>query len=152
MSQKAVYSQQMASYQMAHTTVQKTRQLVMLYDAVIRNLKQARIAMEENRFEDRFNLLTKAGNIISGLHGSIDFEKGGAIAEMLNNYYFAIDMRIINLNRTNSPQECDGIVEEVKLMRDAWEKIDIELSLPIGLPKVEATATTPEKVSADFSA
>lgn len=137
---------------MANTNVQKTRQLVMLYDAVIRNLKQAKLAIEEKRFEDRFNLLSKAGNIISGLHGSIDFEKGGSIAEMLNNYYFAIDMRMINLNRSNSPEECDGIIEEVKMMRDAWEKIDHELSLPIGLPKAEASADSPEKISADFSA
>lgn len=148
------YSQQLASYKQANATVQKTRQLVMLYDAVIRFLKQARLAIEEKRFEDRLNLLSKAGNIISGLHSSLDHEKGGGIAEMLSNYYFAIDIRMMNLNRTNSVSECDGIIDEVKMMRDAWDKIDNELSQPIGMPKQteENKTGTPEKVSADFSA
>ena len=110
--------------------------------------------MEEKRFEDRLNLLTKAGNVISGLHASLDYEKGGEISQMLSSYYFAIDIRMMNLNRTNSVTECDGIVEEVKMMRDAWDKIDNELSQPIGMPKVpqEVDTATPEKVSADFSA
>ncbi len=147
-----VYSQQLASYQMANVTVQKTRQLVMLYDAVLRLLKQSRLAMEEKRFEDRFNFLSKAGNIISGLHGALDFEKGGEISHMLNNFYFAIDLRMMDLNRSNSPADCDGIIEEIKMMREAWEKIDHELSLPIGMPKTEATSENPEKINADFSA
>lgn len=153
MSQKNVYSQQLASYQTASTNVQKTRQLVMLYDAVIRFLKQARNAMEQGDFEGRFNYLVKCGNIISGLHGSLDFEKGGEISHMLNNFYFAIDLRMMDLNRTNSTKDCDGIIEEVKMMRDAWDKIDHELSLPIGMPKEEVKSEqNSEKTSADFSA
>ena len=113
MGNQAMY-QQLASYKLANETVQKTRQLVMLYDAVIRNLKQARQAMEEKRFADRYNLLTKAKAILSGLHCSLDHNKGGDIATMLNSYYIAMDIRINNLNGSNSTKDCDGVIDESK--------------------------------------
>jgi len=144
-----VYSQQLASYTVANETVQKTRQLVMLYDAVIRFLKQARVAMEERRFEERMNLIQKASNIIIGLHKSVDFERGGEIAQTLNNFYIAMDLRMLNLNRSNSLTECDGILSEIKMMRDAWDKIDNKLNEPIGKADLPADA---EKPVADFSA
>lgn len=122
--QQMAYHQQVASYQMANATLQKTRQLVLLYDAVLRFMKQARSAIEEQRYEDRLNLIQKASNIIMGLHGALDYEKGGEISNMLNNFYSAIDLRIISLNRTNSIEECDKIVREIKMMRDAWAQID----------------------------
>lgn len=143
--------QQLASYQMASSTLQKTRQLVMLYDAVLRFLKQAKLAMEEGRFEERLHLIQKASNIIMGLHNAVDFEKGGEISQILSNFYMAIDLRMINLNRTNSASECDQIIREVKIMRDAWEQVDQQYSAPV-TASVEETAKTPETVSADFSA
>lgn len=148
------YSQQVSSYKMASETVQKTRQLVMLYDAMIRFLKQGRLAMEESRFEDRLNLLQKASNIVIGLHSALDFEKGGEISEILNDFYSAIDLRIMSLNRSNSTSECDQIIREVKMMRDSWDKIDQELSLPIGtdVPATTVNKQVDDKVGADFSA
>jgi len=149
------YSQQLASYKAANLTVQKTRQLVMLYDAIISYLQQAKVAIEEKRINDRYNLLVKAGNIISGLNLSLDYAKGGEISHMLGNYYFAIDLRIMGLNRSNSLSDCDGIIAEVKMMRDAWDKIDQELSLPIGAPKAAERVKAEEekeKTAADFSA
>lgn len=147
------YSQQMASYQMASETVQKTRQLVMLYDAVIRLLKQARSAMEEKRFADRFNMLQKASNIVMSLHSALDYERGGEISQILNNFYTAMDIRMIGLNRTNSVEECDKIIDEIKIMRDAWDKIDREFIPPSPITsKTEESTSSAEKAGADFSA
>lgn len=123
-----VYQQQIATYQMANSTLHKTRQLVLLYDAVIRFLKQAQVAIEEQRYEDRLNLLQKASNVIMGLHGALDFEKGGDISKMLDNFYMAMDLRILALNRSNNIGECEQITREIKMMRDAWDKIDQEYS------------------------
>jgi flagellar protein FliS len=123
-----VYQQQIATYQMANSTLHKTRQLVLLYDAVIRFLKQAQVAIEEQRYEDRLNLLQKASNVIMGLHGALDYEKGGDISKMLDNFYMAMDLRILALNRSNNIGECEQITREIKMMRDAWDKIDQEYS------------------------
>lgn len=150
-----VYQQQVASYQMANSTLHKTRQLVLLYDAVIRFLKQAHLAIEEGRFEDRLNLLQKSSNVIMGLHSALDFEKGGEIAKMLDNFYMAMDLRILALNRTNNKDECDQIIREIKMMRDAWDKIDQEYTAVAKADDLTtALAKKPETVgsTSDFSA
>ncbi len=139
MKQQMAYHQQVASYQVANSTLQKTKQLVLLYDAVIRFLRQARVAMEEQRFEDRMNLIQKASNIVTGLHSALDYEKGGEISQMLNNFYSAIDLRMIALNRTNSAEDCDKIIRDVKMMRDAWAQIDEQYGAQ-PVPAVEPSA------------
>ena len=128
----------------------KTRQLVLLYDAVIRFVKQARLAIEEGRFEDRLNLLQKASNIIVGLHGSLDFDKGGEISQILSSFYSAMDIRILAINRTNSLEDCDRIVNEIKMMREAWDKIDQQALATNVLPEAPAEGEAPQ--GGDFSA
>ncbi len=114
------------AYSLATRTVPKTRQVVMLYDGAIRFLKQAIIALEEKRIEDRFNLLLKASKIINGLQGSIDFEKGGDVANTLFRYYTDMSIRIlsVNLKPQESKKNCESIIEELKQMRDVWDNID----------------------------
>lgn len=118
------YSQAAASYRTANETVQKTRQVVLLYDAVIRFLQQSKTAIENKQYEERFNLLQKSSNILMGLNSALDFEQGGEISQMLSNFYSAMDLRIMTLNRSNSVEDLERIIREVKTMRDAWSEID----------------------------
>ena len=125
-------SSQYQAYNMAHRTLAKTRQVVMLYDGAIRFIQQAKEAMTENRIADRYNLLVKASDIVLGLQGCIDFEKGGDVAKVLYDYYASIDHRILSLHRSLSPEMCDQIVKELKMMRDTWETIDREAAAQEG--------------------
>lgn len=120
-------SNQFASYQNASYTLQKTRQIVLLYEAAIRFTKQAKLAIEEEDFNKRFELLQKVSNILSGLNSSLDYENGGEISVVLGSFYSGLDMRVIAVNRTNSIEECDYIIQELQNMRESWEKIDREL-------------------------
>jgi len=43
-----------------------------------------------------------------------------------------LDMRVIAVNRTNSLDDCDYIMSELKNMRDSWEKIDHEYGVVEG--------------------
>lgn len=112
------------AYSQANHTVAKTRQVVMLYDGVIRTLKQAKEAMEENRIEDRYNKLVRAAEIILGLQMSLDFEQGQEAAQALYDFYASIDSRIMQLHRGNFPDECQRVIDDVREMRDVWDKID----------------------------
>lgn len=105
-------------------TVAGTRQIVMLYDGVIRNLHLAREAMREKRYEDRYHLLTRAGEIVFGLQSCLDFERGGQMANVLYNFYSTLDVRIFALHRTNDVTSCDQLIQEIKQMRDVWDEID----------------------------
>lgn len=146
-----------ASYQNANMTLQKTRQIVLLYDASIRFVQQAKQAIEEGNFELRFERLQKVSNILSGLHASLDFENGGEISVVLSSFYTGLDMKIISVNRSNSVEECDYIIDELKNMRDSWEKIDLAMDVPERRVAEQVAGLRPEYANAelegaDFSA
>lgn len=112
------------AYSRASHTVAKTRQVVMLYDGIIRNLQQAREAMKDKRIEDRYHKLVRASEIIAGLQMSLDFESGAEAAQVLYDFYSSTDSRIMLLHRSNDEASCEALIEEVKYMRELWDQID----------------------------
>ena len=129
---------QYQAYSAATRTVAKTRQIVMLYDGAIRFMKQAQLAIAEKRIEDRFRLLVRSSEIITGLQSSIDFDNGGDVAEILNKFYTSLSVRIlsINFNPKNGEEICEEILGELKQMRDVWHTIDASVE------KVNPAATS----------
>ena len=117
-------NQSYKAYSRATHTVSKTRQVVMLYDGMIRFLQQAMEAMEKKDFETRYNKLIRISDIITGLQACLDFETGGHSAKILYDFYSRIDLRIFALHRSNDVKEGSAIMTELKQMRDAWDKID----------------------------
>ena len=112
------------AYTRATHTVAKTRQVVMLYDGVIRFLRQAGEAIEQGNIEARYLKLTKASEVISGLQNCLDFDAGQHTAQVLYDFYAAIDMRIVTLHRQADAAELQRIITELKEMRDVWDGID----------------------------
>jgi len=140
---------QYSAYGMASETVSKTRQVVMLYEGIIKFVMKARSAIEEKRIEDRFNNLQRACKIILGLQAGLDFENGGEIAHILNNFYTTMDLRVLALNQSNSLDECDNIIEDFKKMRDAWEEVNntTEGGEDIPIPSKESLTGSQETVA-----
>lgn len=112
------------AYATATQTVAPVRQIILLYDGAIRLVQQAKEAIAEKRIEDRYNLLIKASELVGGLQGCLDFDNGGEIAKILYSYYSAIDNRLYAIHRSNSLQDCESIITDLKQMRDAWHEID----------------------------
>ena len=119
-----INQQSYKAYAAATQTVAKTKQIVMLYDATIKSVKHAHEAIEQGDIETRYNSLVKAGEIIFGLQGCLDFEAGGEIAQTLFDFYSSIDARLMSIHRTNDAAVCQQIINELKMMRDAWVDID----------------------------
>ena len=116
--------QKYQAYAAATQTVARTKQIVMLYDGIIRFIHQAREAIEKNNIQERYNALIKATEVLMGLQACLDFENGGHIARVLYNFYSNIDSQIFLIHRNNSTQTCDEIIAEMKKMRDVWQEID----------------------------
>jgi flagellar protein FliS len=132
---RAVGSQMMAAqdkykaYAAATQTVAKTRQIVMLYDGAIRFMQQSKEAIHDRRIEDRYHLLIRASDVVTGLQSCLDFENGGDIARVLYQFYAAIDLKIFSIHRSNSVETCDEVISDLKQMRDVWNEIDMRDSL-----------------------
>lgn len=139
--------QQYQAYAAATQTVARTKQIVMLYDGVIRLMQQSKEAIKENRIEDRYKALTRASDIIMGLQGCLDFEVGGSVGQILYNFYSSIDGRISSIHRSSSLETCDAVIFDVKQMRDVWDEID-QKSTNNGLADMAQQATEAPKPAA----
>lgn len=113
----------MQSYGQAAQTVPPGRQVVMLYDGILKCLSEARKAIEDNRIADRFNALRKASEIINGLSSGLDFENGGEIAPMLDQFYTYAFFRVQRACMESSIGIIDEVTGNVTEMRNAWAAI-----------------------------
>ena len=111
------------AYSQASHTVPKTQQIVMLYDGALRFMMQAREAMERGDIETRYHKLVRVGEIVIGLQASLDFEVGGDVAQVLYDFYSAVDMRILALHQQSDLEQCDSIITDLRDMRQAWASI-----------------------------
>lgn len=129
------------AYAAAMQTMAGTRQVVMLYEGIIRYLQQAREAMAQRRIEERYNNLTRASEIVFGLQSCLDFERGGDVAKVLYNFYTSLDARIFSLHRSGDAAVCEQLIADVKRMRDVWAEIDSSggAKPPVGTPAALGT-------------
>lgn len=104
-------------------TASQNKLLIMLYDGAIRNLNLAELAIEEKNFEGVNKHMIKAQDIISELMITLDFEKGGDIADNLYQLYEYMYNKLI---RGNIDKDIDSVIEVRKYMkelRDVWIQI-----------------------------
>jgi len=111
------------SYGQAAQMVPAGTQVVMLYDGILKCLGEARSAIEENRIADRFNALKKASDIVNGLNSSLDFENGGEIAPMLDQFYNYAFFRLQRACMESSVEIVDELTSNITQMRNAWAAV-----------------------------
>jgi flagellar protein FliS len=120
----ATYKNAIQKYATTHHTINKTRQIVMLYEAAIRYTQIGRESIINKDIQERYNNIEKASNIITGLQNCLDFEQGGEIAKLLDSFYFSIFMRLMNIQMDNDLALCDSVIKELNMMKEAWEEVD----------------------------
>lgn len=104
-------------------TAPKKKLLIMLYDGAIKNLNLAELALGEKNFENTNKYMIKAQDIISELMITLDFEKGGDIADNLYQLYDYMYNRLI---RGNIEKNVDAVIEVkgyMEELRDTWAQI-----------------------------
>lgn len=116
-------SSALQSYGQAAQMVPAGTQIVMLYDGILKCLADARSAIEENRIADRFNAIKKASDIVNGLNSGLDFENGGDIAPMLDQFYNYAFFRLQRACMESSVEIVDELTSNVTEMRDAWAAV-----------------------------
>jgi flagellar protein FliS len=113
----------MSAYGQAIQTIPAARQIVMLYDGMIRKMEEARQACVDGRIEDRWQATQKAAHIVDALHASLDHEAGGEVAATLDRWYTMIGLRIQQVNVDNDPEQCIEVIGLLRQLRSAWDQI-----------------------------
>ncbi|WP_449242257.1 flagellar export chaperone FliS [Desulfovibrio sp.] len=105
------------------TTTTQGDLLLMLYDAAIKFLKQAKVKIAERNYADKGILISRALDIISELAESLNKEKGGDVAKNLSNLYFFCSTRLLKANLKMDAALIDEVIGILSGIRSAFAQI-----------------------------
>ncbi len=105
------------------TTSDPLRLVMMCYEGAISNLEIARVKFASKEYEAKAKAIQKVQDILSLLMQSLDFEKGGAIANNLNSLYTYMARRITEGDLQKDVQAFDEVTAMLKELESGWEKI-----------------------------
>jgi len=87
----------------------------------------AKARMQSKDFEGKGKLINKAIEIIGGLRGFLDFEKGGDLAVRLEALYDYMEHALFEANLNNNPKKLDEVADLLRSIKDGWDGIREEV-------------------------
>ena len=101
----------------------KVELVVLVYDKIIKHIKSASKAMQENKVEEKIININKALQIIElGLLQYLDMS-AGAVAENLKEFYLCSMNVLTKANLENNPQDLEKIADNFNSIKSAWQQI-----------------------------
>ncbi|MFT7433574.1 MAG: flagellar protein FliS [Alphaproteobacteria bacterium] len=97
--------------------------IVLCYNGAIKFLMQARVAIDNEDIQERFNNNKRASDIIFYLQDTVDLQKGGEIASNLFRIYGYMLRRLIDVDMKNDQEAIDDVIEKLKQLNVSWQKI-----------------------------
>jgi flagellar protein FliS len=105
------------------TTTSQGQLLVMLYDAAIKFLKQAKERIEAKDYAKKGILISRAMDIISELANSLNRDKGGKLADNLDSLYMFCNIRLAKANLKMDVRMIDEVLNILTNIRSAYAQI-----------------------------
>ena len=120
-------------------TASPARLIVMLYDGAIRFINEAAYAMQQRDYETQNTKLQRAQKILAELISSLDFDKGGEIAENLYRLYTYMYNQLVEANINDSRDRLEHVVHLLSELREAWDTIATESETQVALPAAKVS-------------
>lgn len=123
-------------------TTSKGELLIMLYDAAIKFMKQAKIKIREKDYAAKGILISKAIEVIAELAASLNKDKGGELAENLNKLYLFCNTRLLMANLKMDTDKIDEVIKIIEGVSSAYKEI---------IPKEDSAVVVTEESSSQYS-
>ena len=120
-------------------TASPARLIVMLYDGAIRFINEAAYAMQQRDYETQNAKLQRAQKILAELISSLDFNKGGEIAENLFRLYTYMYNQLVEANINDDRDRLEHVVHLLSELRKAWDTIATESEAQVALPTAKVS-------------
>ncbi|MCX7822506.1 MAG: flagellar export chaperone FliS [Syntrophobacterales bacterium] len=104
-------------------TISPMRLVVMCYEAIVKDLQEAKKFHQERNIEALYDKVRHAQDLITELLIGLDYEQGGEIAVNLGRIYNFILRQLIAVNTRTSPEYYDPLIEIMSDLKEAWEQI-----------------------------
>jgi flagellar protein FliS len=99
------------------------RLIQMLMEGALDKIAAARGHMERGEIQPKGQQIGSAISILEGLKSSLDKEKGGDIAQNLEDLYLYMERRLLEAHRSNDPSLLDEVSDLMKQIKEAWDAI-----------------------------
>ena len=118
------YAQAGTAYRTAEITTLSQRDLIVrLYQGIERFLQAAIGHMQRSEHEGAHHQCQRAKAILNELLVTLDFERGGEIAEKLKDVYVFLIARVVESNLRKDPEMLAQTLPLVASLRGAWEQV-----------------------------
>lgn len=104
-------------------TADNVQLIQMLFDGLQESLATARGHIENGNILGKSNALSRAGRIVVGLQGALDFDQGGELANNLNELYSYMTRRILHANANNDVETLSEVASLVRDIAEAWRTL-----------------------------
>ena len=95
----------------------------MLFDGLLESLATAKGHIQNGAIVDKGKSIARASRIVLGLQGALDFERGGDLANNLNELYGYVTRRLLHVNARNDLDALEEIFGLMNEIRSAWEGV-----------------------------
>jgi flagellar secretion chaperone FliS len=122
--------------------------VIILYDMLVGDLRQAIVALGSGKIEERSTRLKHALSVLQLLEGSLDTENGGIAAHHLSQFYSHIRRQILIAQFKGDERILQEQIALVLDVREAWRQIDsVSSARPLPVLPVAPSATDCRAVS-----
>ena len=108
----------------------------MLYDGALRFLGDASAAVDRKDLRARAKAVSRVLAIVAELQSTLDIEKGGAVADQLDDLYTYITSRLLDVALKNDVTAIDEARKLLTPIRDAWSQLATQpaMAQAVGAP------------------
>jgi flagellar protein FliS len=104
-------------------TADNIQLIQMLFDGLTESLAAAKGHIQNNAIEEKSKSLSRAGRIVVGLQGALDFERGGELAQNLNELYAYVTRRLFHVNAYNDLAVLAEVQSLIHDIAQAWQAL-----------------------------
>ena len=95
----------------------------MLFDGLLESLAATKGHIQNGDIVQKGKSIARASRIVIGLQGALDFERGGDLANNLNELYGYVTRRLLHVNARNDLDALEEIFGLMNEIRSAWEGV-----------------------------
>lgn len=100
----------------------------LLYNGALERINMAKARMQAQDLAGKGALISKAIEIIGGLRGFLDFEKGGELAVRLEGLYDYMERTLFEANAGNDVSKLDEVAGLLRQIKEGWDGIRDEVT------------------------
>jgi flagellar protein FliS len=99
----------------------------MLFDGLVNSIAEAQGHIERGAILEKGKSITRACRIVLGLQQVLDFQKGGELAQNLNDLYGYFTRRLIYANARNDIGALNEVLGLTSEIRKAWLEVPAQI-------------------------